>query len=231
MRTNGWKTKNCVLWHLNKLFFNSAKIKGPVGQEELDLLSTCRVTGWFQCAKQFHWWLIINNRRKEFPSVGKIVRGVEEAKLRDDSQGNEPERLSNKNAKNSLPDSVGSGRWAGMHLLNTWLQLCLTETRKGWVTRNISWGRREMMFGPPLSCFILLLNGQSPFTQNRITEESKCCLLTWVFGWTKTAWYNRWSDSYAVQRGEQERKNKSAACFAAGAMQLCTTTYLRKLNV
>lgn len=34
MRTSVWKTKNNVVWHLKELFFNSAKIKGPVGQEE-----------------------------------------------------------------------------------------------------------------------------------------------------------------------------------------------------
>lgn len=37
------------------------------------------------------------------------MKGVEEAKHRDDSWGNETERLSENNAKNNLPDSVGSG--------------------------------------------------------------------------------------------------------------------------
>lgn len=34
MRINDWKTKNHALWHLKKLFFNPAQIKGPVSQEE-----------------------------------------------------------------------------------------------------------------------------------------------------------------------------------------------------
>lgn len=50
----------------------------------------------------FNLCLIINNRRKEFPTIGKILREVEE-NLRRDSERSEPESLSNNNAEIKLP--------------------------------------------------------------------------------------------------------------------------------
>lgn len=51
----------------------------------------------------FNLRLIINNRRKEFPTIGKIARELKEEKLGRDSERSEPERLSNNNTEIKLP--------------------------------------------------------------------------------------------------------------------------------